>query len=397
MNSASSIAWPSPYATAFTSPLVKTLTAADLTPGGGVNTFADAVAQLLAGNAYVNVHTAANPGGELFVALRAGVPPERIVFAGLGKSRDEMAEALRANILMFNVESSQELRALNEVAGSLGTRARVALRINPDVDPKTHPYIATGFKKSKFGIDIALAREEYEAAKSLRHLEVVGVHQHIGSQITELAPFVDSLTKTAQLVRDLRGRGLDIRTLDIGGGLGIRYDDEEPPVPRAFAEALLAIIRDLGCTVVMEPGRFLVGNAGVLVTRVRYVKQTPSKTFLIVDAGMNDLIRPSLYGAFHAIQPVRRVPGAPEVTADVVGPICESGDFLAKDRPVPRVAPGDLLAGMSAGAYGHTMASNYNARPRPPEVLGHGEKYFVVRRRESYEDLIRGEEIPAEL
>jgi diaminopimelate decarboxylase len=336
-------------------------------------------------------------GGELFRALRAGVPPDKIVFAGIGKARDEMAEALRAGILMFNVESSQELRALNEVAGALGTRARVALRINPDVDPKTHPYIATGLKQSKFGIDIALARTEYEAARRLAHLEVVGVHQHIGSQITELAPFVDALAKTAQLVRELRAQGLGIRYLDIGGGLGIRYADEEPPLPRAFAAALLEIIRDLGCAVVMEPGRFLVGNAGILVTRVLYVKRTPTKTFIVVDAGMNDLIRPSLYGAFHAIQAVRRAPGAPEVTADVVGPICESGDFLAKDRPLPRVAPGDLLAVMSAGAYGYSMASNYNARPRAAEVLAEGEKAFVVRRRESYEDLVRGEEIPAEL
>jgi diaminopimelate decarboxylase len=335
--------------------------------------------------------------GELFRGLKAGVSPQRIVYAGVGKSRNEIAYALKADILMFNVESGQELRLIHEVASGMGAKARVALRVNPDVDPKTHPYISTGLKKSKFGIDIGQALEEYEAAKALSSLEVVGIHQHIGSQITEIGPFVDSLEKTAALVRTLRERGTEIRYLDVGGGLGITYKDEEPPLPSEFAQALIEVIRDLDVTVVLEPGRVLVGNAGILVTRILYTKQTPAKNFLVVDAGMNDLARPSLYGSYHAIQPVRQSQGRPEVTVDVVGPICESGDFLAKDRALARCEPGELLAVMSAGAYGHTMSSNYNARPRAPEVMVRGDRYFVVRERETFDDLIRGERTLDEL
>jgi len=335
--------------------------------------------------------------GELFRGLKAGVSPQRIVYAGVGKSRNEIACALKADILMFNVESGQELRLIHEVASGMGAKARVALRVNPDVDPKTHPYISTGLKKSKFGIDIGQALEEYEAAKALSSLEVVGIHQHIGSQITEIGPFVDSLEKTAALVRTLRERGTEIRYLDVGGGLGITYKDEEPPLPSEFAQALIEVIRDLDVTVVLEPGRVLVGNAGILVTRILYTKQTPAKNFLVVDAGMNDLARPSLYGSYHAIQPVRQSQGRPEVTVDVVGPICESGDFLAKDRALARCEPGELLAVMSAGAYGHTMSSNYNARPRAPEVMVRGDRYFVVRERETFDDLIRGERTLDEL
>ena len=330
-------------------------------------------------------------GGELFRGLRAGVPASRIVYAGVGKSREEIAAALRADILMFNVESSQELRVIADVAAGMGLRARVALRVNPDVDPKTHPYIATGLKQSKFGIDIGIALEEYEAARQLPALEVVGVHHHIGSQITTIKPFVDALQRTAGLVRRLRERGMAIRYVNIGGGLGITYKDEEPPVPAEFARAIVGVLKELGGTLIMEPGRVLVGNAGVLVTRVLYRKRTAAKEFVIVDAGMNDLIRPSLYGAYHEIRPVRPVAGRIAETVDVVGPICESGDFLAKDRLLPRAEPGELLAVMSAGAYGYTMASNYNARPRAPEVMVHGDAYTVVRTRETYEDLVRGE------
>jgi diaminopimelate decarboxylase len=336
-------------------------------------------------------------GGELYRGLKAGVPPERIVYAGVGKSRDEIACALKADLLMFNVESSQELRLIHEVASGMGVRARVALRVNPDVDPKTHPYISTGLMKSKFGIDIGQALEEYEAARALRSLEVVGIHQHIGSQITEVQPFVDSLEKTAALVRKLRARGMDIRYLDVGGGLGITYRDEEPPLPADFARALMGVVRDLGTILILEPGRVLVGNAGILVTRVLYTKQSPAKRFVVVDAGMNDLARPSLYGSYHGIQPVRREAGRPEVTVDVVGPICESGDFLAKDRMLPRCAPGELLAVLSAGAYGHSMSSNYNARPRAPEVMVRGDGFHVVRERETFEDLVRGERTLDEL
>jgi len=336
-------------------------------------------------------------GGELYRALRAGIPPSRIVFAGVGKTREEMGFALKSDILMFNVESPQELRLLNDVAGAMGTKARVALRINPDVDPKTHPYISTGLKKSKFGIDISLAMEEYQVAKELRHIDVVGVHQHIGSQITEIAPFVDSLVKVAGLIAKLRDHGFAIKYLDVGGGLGITYKDENPPVPRVFAEAMIAVIKDLGCTIVLEPGRVIVGNAGVLVTKVLYDKRTPAKHFIVVDAGMNDLIRPSLYGSFHSILPARQEKGRATVVADVVGPVCESGDFLAKDRSMPAPEPGELLVVMSAGAYGYTMSSNYNSRPRSPEIMVKGDRYFTIRERESYEDLIRGERVPPEL
>jgi diaminopimelate decarboxylase len=336
-------------------------------------------------------------GGELFRALRAGIPPDRIVYAGVGKSREEIAYALKSDILMFNVESSQELQVISDVATNMGVEARVALRINPDVDPKTHPYISTGLKKSKFGIDISQAVEAYELARELPRVRVVGIHQHIGSQITEVGPFVDALTKIAELTRELRALEVDIRYLDVGGGLGITYKDEEPPALGVFAEALIGVVKDMECTIVLEPGRVIAGNAGILVTRVLYTKQSQGKDFVVVDAGMNDLIRPSLYGSYHAIIPVHRVEGAATLTADVVGPICESGDFLAKDRELPVVKPGDLLAVMSAGAYGFTMASNYNARPRLPEVLGKGDRYLVIRKRESYEDLIRGEEIPEEL
>ncbi len=330
-------------------------------------------------------------GGELHRALRVGVASERIVYAGVGKAREEIASALKANILMFNVESEQELRAIDAAAADLGLRARVALRVNPDVDPKTHPYIATGLKQSKFGIDIHRALEEYGVASRMSAIDVVGIHQHIGSQITSIQPFVDSLTRTAELVRQLQARGTAIRYFDIGGGLGITYRDETPPLPVEFARALMEVIQDLNVTVVLEPGRVLVGNAGILVTRVLYTKQSPAKNFVIVDAGMNDLARPSLYGSYHAIWRTRRVPGREEITADVVGPICESGDFLAKDRVLPRFEAGELMAVMSAGAYGHTMSSNYNARPRAPEVMVRGDRFFVVRERETYADLIRGE------
>jgi len=333
-------------------------------------------------------------GGELFRALRAGIPPERIVFAGVGKTRAEMVEALKSDILMFNVESSEELALLNQVAASLGTKARVALRINPDVDPKTHPSISTGLRKSKFGIDISQALEGYEAARRLPQIEIVGVHQHIGSQIVEVSPFVDALSKIANLIGLLRERGIKVRYLDVGGGLGITYKDEEPPLPGEFARALIGTVKDLGCTLILEPGRVIVGNAGILVTKVLYRKRTGAKNFLIVDAGMNDLIRPTLYGSYHGIIPVRRGDDRSTLTADVVGPICESGDFLARDRILPEVRPGELLAVMSAGAYGHTMSSNYNARPRAPEVLVKGDRFLIIRERETYEDLIRGERIP---
>jgi len=332
-------------------------------------------------------------GGELHRALLAGADPRKIVYSGVGKQAREMKEALAAGILLFNVESEQELRALDRIAGGMDRKAPVALRVNPDIDPQTHPYISTGLKKNKFGIQIDKALETYHLARSLDHVEPVGVHCHIGSQITEAQPFVDSLARVKDLVVRLRRDGFAIEYLDLGGGLGITYANEEPPHPSDYADALIREAGDLGCTFVLEPGRVLVGNAGILVSRVQYVKSGPAKTFVIQDAGMNDCIRPSLYNAYQAVWPVVQKDG-PEVTVDIVGPICESGDFLARDRSLPAFEAGDLMALMSAGAYGFTMASNYNSRPRPPEVLVKGARYWVVRERETYEDLVRGESIP---
>jgi diaminopimelate decarboxylase len=336
-------------------------------------------------------------GGELHRALAAGGDARKIVFSGIGKTRDEMAVALRAGILAFNVESAAELDELDRVAGELGKKAPVSLRVNPDVDPRTHPYISTGMKKSKFGIEIGRAIEEYERTKTLPNLEVVGVDCHIGSQLTDVSPFRDALSRVRALILDLRGRGFDIRYLDFGGGLGITYNDETPPEPKDYAQALLGDgLENLGVTLLLEPGRVLVGNAGILLTRVLYNKETETKKFVIVDGAMNDLIRPSLYGAYQDIEPVVRR-GRPSAVVDVVGPVCESGDFLAKDRELEAVDPGDLLAVRSAGAYGFVMASNYNTRPRGAEVLVDGALWYVVRQRETVDDLLRGETIPEHL
>ena len=333
-------------------------------------------------------------GGELFRALRAGFPPGRIIFSGVGKTRDELREALKAEVLMFNVESLSELRALDDVARETGVRAPVALRVNPDVDPETHPYIATGLKTSKFGIPFAQAHEVYAEAASLKGVEVVGADIHIGSQLTKTAPLADAVARIAALVKTLRERSIEIRMVDVGGGLGIRYRDEAPPTHREYARVLLPALRELGVTVLLEPGRSIVGNAGILLTRVLYRKETGEKTFVVVDAAMNDLIRPALYDAYHEFQPVAEARlDAPRETVDVVGPICESGDFLAKDRALARTEEGDLLAIMSAGAYASAMASNYNTRPRAVEVLVDGNRYTIVRRRETYEDLVAGETV----
>ncbi len=334
-------------------------------------------------------------GGELFRALKAGVPPAKIVFAGVGKKPDEIRDALKADILMFNVESSAELQAINDVAASMGVKARVALRINPDIDPKTHPYISTGLKKSKFGIAADRAIEEFKIAAAFSNIKVVGLHAHIGSQLTQVTPFVESLKKVLAMVQTLAEQGISLRYINIGGGLGITYSDETPPQPKDLAEAISPLVRDLKCVLIMEPGRVIVGNAGVLLTKVLYAKDGEAKRFLIVDAAMNDLIRPSLYDAYHDIKPLyENVAQGAKKTVDVVGPVCESGDFLAKDRVMPEMNAGDLMAVMSAGAYGFVMSSNYNSRPRIPEVLVHEGQIHVIRSRESYEDLVHGEQIP---
>jgi diaminopimelate decarboxylase len=331
--------------------------------------------------------------GELYRAVHAGADPRKIVFSGVGKREDEIEYALKVGILMFNVESSQELQVINEVAGRMDKKAAIAIRVNPDIDPKTHPYISTGLKQNKFGIDILRAPIAYRLASQLPNLEVVGIDCHLGSQIIEAEPFMEGLRKLKSLVEDLRKEGMEIRYLDLGGGLGITYEDEEPPHPVEYASSILEEIRGFGCTLVLEPGRVIVGNAGVLVTKVLYTKENEERRFVIVDAGMNDLVRPSYYGSYHHILPVKKEKRE-EIVADVVGPICESSDFLAKGRKLPLLHPGELIAVMSAGAYGFSMSTNYNSRPRVAEVLVKDNEMFVIRKREDYEDLIRGEEIP---
>ena len=332
-------------------------------------------------------------GGELYRALLAGVDPKKVVYSGVGKREDEIEFAIKNGILMFNVESSQELEIINSCAEKMGTKTRISLRINPDVDPMTHPHISTGLKENKFGIDMEKSLDEYRRAKKLEYIDVIGVDCHIGSQITELSPFLDALERLKKLIHLLREEDIDIQYLDLGGGLGITYDEESPPHPSEYAEAIIGKAKDINCTFIFEPGRVIIGNAGILVSEVLYTKGTDDKNFVIVDAGMNDLIRPSLYGSYHHIQPV--IQKEREVfSADVVGPICETGDFLAKSRMVPEFERGDLLAVMSAGAYGFTMSSNYNSRPRVAEVLVKDGSYYVIRKRETYEDITRGEDIP---
>jgi diaminopimelate decarboxylase len=332
-------------------------------------------------------------GGELYRALQAGVDPGKIVYSGVGKRPEEIKAALKAGILLFNMESSQELEEINRLAGRLKLKARVALRINPDIDPQTHPYISTGLKRNKFGIDIDQALEDYGRAQDLPHLQMVGVACHIGSQITQVSPFVDALERVKELIHRLRSLDIQIRYLDLGGGLGIQYHQEEPPHPNEYGQELLEHLKGLKCTLILEPGRVLVGNAGILVTKVLYTKKSDAKHFIIVDAGMNDLARPSLYGSYHGLWPL--VEGhRPQVKASMVGPICESGDFLAKDRLMPAFQPGEMVAVLSAGAYGFSMSSNYNARPRVPEILVQDEDFYVIRKRETYRQLIWGESIP---
>jgi diaminopimelate decarboxylase len=352
-------------------------------------------------------------GGELFRVKQAGGDPAKCTFAGVGKTRPEIEYALSEGIYCFNAESEAEVRFLDAVAADLGTTVPVALRVNPNVDAKTHKYISTGKSENKFGIDFAVIRDAYRRAADLPHVRLRGLQMHIGSQLTSVDPFREAVDKVAPLAAELK-RDHGIEFWSIGGGIGIVYREslpsgrpewwqgppEEgttPPLTIAsYAEALLPTLRDLGLRVLLEPGRFLVGNAGVLVTRVVYEKRGSAKTFKIVDAGMNDLIRPALYQGHHEIVPLREpAPGAPSETVDVVGPVCESGDFFAQDRPVPPLAAGDLLALMSSGAYGFVMASNYNSRPLPAEILVDGADAEVVRERQTYADLVAGERIPA--
>lgn len=333
-------------------------------------------------------------GGELYRGLKAGFPPDRIVYSGVGKRVDEIDYALKTGIRMFNVESIEELQVIDQRAGILQKKAPIAIRVNPDVDPKTHPYISTGLNKNKFGIDIATSIEGYRMASRLKNIEVIGIDCHIGSQITEVKPFEDALKSLRILIDEIRAMGIRIQTINLGGGLGITYEDELPPHPNDYAETIVQSLQGMNLELILEPGRVIVGNAGILVTRVLYRKSSKTKEFIIVDAGMNDLVRPSMYKAFHAIQPVVRSEGV-SIIADVVGPICESGDFLALDRKTTDVRRGDLLAVMSAGAYGFVMSSNYCSRPRVPEIMVKDARFETIRARQKYEDLIAGESVPA--
>jgi len=330
-------------------------------------------------------------GGELFRALRAGVNPKKIVYSGVGKKDIEIREALLAGILMFNVESTQELERINAVAGDMDKVANISLRINPDVDPKTHPYISTGMKENKFGLSRTEALSTYALAKELPHVDPIGMDCHIGSQLTKLSPFLEALDRLKVFYQQLVDMGIKIKYLDLGGGLGITYNEEEPPHPEELGKALVESLKGIDVTLILEPGRVIAGNTGILVTEVQYTKVTEDKNFVIVDAAMNDLVRPSLYGSYHRIAPVAEGQKE-EITADIVGPICESGDFLAKNRVIPKVAQGDLLAAFSAGAYGFAMSSQYNSRPRAAEVLVEGDKHVLIRKRETYHDLVVLEE-----
>jgi diaminopimelate decarboxylase len=332
-------------------------------------------------------------GGELYRAMRAGFDPKKVVFAGVGKTEDELMAGLGERILLFNVESASELEHLERFSARHGKRARVSLRINPDVTPETHSHISTGQGTSKFGIPVDEALALAERVVEYRCLDLIGVHQHIGSQITKLAPYAESVEKSAGLVEELKRRGFDIKYFNIGGGLGIRYKDEEVPTPKELVDAVRPILEATGTKILCEMGRYIAGNAGVLLTRVIYRKKSGGKNFLVADAGMNDLLRPSLYDAYHQVRSVND--GDAVAPADLVGPVCESGDYLAQDRELPDAAEGDLLALMSAGAYGFSMASNYNSRPRPAEVLVKGGRWFVVREREHLADLVKGELVPA--
>lgn len=323
--------------------------------------------------------------GELERVLRAGGDPARVVFSGVGKQPWEMKRALEAGVRCFNVESDTELDRLNAVAGELGTRAPVSLRVNPDVDAGTHPYISTGLKENKFGIDITEAPAVYARAAAMPNLEVIGVDCHIGSQLTTMAPFLDALDRVLALIDALAAQGISIRHLDMGGGLGVTYDHEQPPQPSDYVQALAERLGDRDLELVLEPGRSIAANAGILLTRVEFLKCTEHRNFAIIDAAMNDLIRPALYSAWQAIIPVQPRQDGEEKAWDLVGPVCETGDFLGKDRNL-RLQAGDLLAVRSAGAYGFVMSSNYNSRNRPPELMVDGDRVHVVRRRETLDD-----------
>ncbi len=327
-------------------------------------------------------------GGELFRVLKIGGDPKKIVYAGVGKTIDEITYALKTGILMFNVESAEELKTINNIAKKLKMIANVSLRINPDVDAHSHSYTTTGKKENKFGIDIVLANSLFNIAKKHKHINIKGIDMHIGSQITTIQPYIDAIKKVKNFVLQIKSFTKNLEYFDIGGGMGIIYNEEKPATAAEFASEISPYIKNLNLKLIIEPGRFIVGNGGILLTSVIYNKKGMKKNFLIVDAGMNDLIRPALYGAYHRIIPVKQLKGKEKVY-DIVGPICESADFLGKDRYMPDLLQGDLIAIRSAGAYGFVMSSNYNSRPKAAEVIVDGNKYKLIRKRETYEDLVK--------
>ncbi len=335
-------------------------------------------------------------GGELFRAVWSGIKSKKIVYSGVGKTSEEIIYGLTEGILMFNVESVEEIDAIDEAAALLGVKAPISIRVNPDIDPHTHPYISTGMRKNKFGIDIKYAREAYRIALSKHHINIIGVDMHIGSQLTDVAPIKDALKRVQGLIKEIGKDGINIQYLDIGGGLGITYKDEKAASPDKYAGAIEDTLKDFNSRLILEPGRVLVGNAGILTTKVLYRKDNGMKKFMIVDAGMNDLIRPSFYDAYHEILPVEKTQSR-LFKQDVVGPLCESGDFFAHDRSLPLLERGQTIAMMSAGAYGFSMSSNYNSRRRVAEVLVDDKEYYLIRKRETNVDLMRGEEIPSSI
>ncbi|MEI6153958.1 MAG: diaminopimelate decarboxylase [Deltaproteobacteria bacterium] len=333
-------------------------------------------------------------GGELYRAIAARIPVNKIVFSGVGKTEEELKAAIRAQILMINVESEGELSAIAKIARKIRKEVPLSIRVNPQIDPKTHPYITTGLKKNKFGVIRDDAFKLYKRMKEEPYLIPMGISSHIGSQILELGPFKEAVKSLKDMVDQLRKDGIPLKYIDIGGGLGITYKDELPPHPEDYARIIKEELKNTGLTLILEPGRALVGNSGIFVTKLLYVKKVPGKTFYIVDGAMNDLVRPSLYGAYHEIIPVKGKNNK-IITADIVGPVCESGDFLAKDREISLLASGELLAVMGAGAYGFSMSSNYNSRRRVPEVLVKEGNFYVIKKRETSKDLIKGESIPS--
>ncbi|NOZ02850.1 MAG: diaminopimelate decarboxylase, partial [Deltaproteobacteria bacterium] len=329
-------------------------------------------------------------GGELYRTSLAGIPPERVVYSGVGKTATELEAAISAGVLSINIENLQELEVISGIAEGLGRVQGCALRVNPDVDPHTHEYLTTGRQENKFGLPLDQVTDAAGLAADLPGIELTGLDFHIGSQILTSGPYEAALDQVKEIIADLRSRGMELKHLDIGGGLAARYGHERALTPDEFHDGIIHLVRDLDLILIMEPGRFIMANAGVLLATVQFVKETPERSFVIVDAGMNDLIRPALYGAEHRVEPVLDRPGDPR-RVDVVGPICESGDFLAKDRDLPPMERDDLVCVFSAGAYGMTMSSNYNQRPRAAEVLVDGDRHELIRRRETYEDLVRQE------